>query len=397
MTGRTIEARTRSRAVWLVAALTIASYVPATALNPISDVGASLLYLGIVASLVLVGALLTARVPQNWVGPMLLLAGVLMCAEVALGTYSMLGSAADPIWPATAFVGILTDALFIFPVVIVLIGVPLLFPDGHLPSRRFRWIAWLTIAALAAVTVADLFHPGPAGMTGLANPLGLPGLGAVVDGLVGFGYVSAFLGFGGAAAALWVRFNRGDGVVREQIKWVLAAAAVAAVTFPSAFIFQAVQVNGLADGMFLLAFLSLLALPITIGIAILRYRLYDIDRIVSRTIAFAIISALLLATYAAVILLLTGPLGAVLGRSTVVVAISTLVVAAMFQPLRRRVQAAVDRRFDRARYDGQRTAEAFAGRLRDEVDIAAVSDDLGATVRAAVKPSTLLLWVRGPR
>jgi hypothetical protein len=219
----------------------------------------------------------------------------------------------------------------------------------------------------------------------------------VFDAFDTFANLSAILGFGGAAVALWVRFRRGDTIVREQVKWLLTAATVAAVTFPSSFILRALQLNALADTISLLAFLSLLALPITIGIAILRYRLYDIDRVVSRTVAYALISAFLLATYAALILVLTGPMGAVLGRNTVVVAISTLVVAALFQPLRRRVQTAVDRRFDRARYDGQRMAEAFAGRVRDQVDIAAVSDDLDATVRAAVKPSTLLLWMRGPR
>jgi hypothetical protein len=396
MSGPRTEGRSRSGIAWGLAAVAIAGFVAAIALNPWTDVGASLLYLGIIASLALVGALLTTRVPRNRIGPMLLLAGTLMSVQVALGTYAALGSAADPVWPATALVGTLTDSLFIFPIVIILVGVPLLFPDGHLPSHRFRWIAWLTIAALVAATVADLFHPGLAGTTGLQNPLGVPGLAPAVDALLAFGNLSAFLCFGGAAAAVWVRFHRGDAVVREQVKWLLAAIAVAAITFPAAFLFQALQVV-LADGMFLLAFLSLLALPITIGIAILRYRLYDIDRIVSRTIAYAIISAVLLATYAAVILFLTGPLGVLLGHSTVAVAISTLVVAALFQPLRRRVQTAVDRHFDRARYDGHRMAEAFAGRLRDEVDIAAVSVDLNATVRAAVKPSTLLLWVRGPR
>ena len=391
-----MRGRSWSLPVWFAAAATIVCFVPATTLNPSMDLGASLLYLSIIASLVLVGALLTTRVAGNRIGPLLLVAGVMMCAEVALGTYATHGSTADPVWPATAVVGILTDIFFIFPIVIVLIGVPLVFPDGHLPSRRFRWIAWLTVTALVAATASALFGPGQAGSTGLENPIGLPSLGPLFDAFDAFANLSAFLGIGGAVVALWVRFHRGDAVVREQVKWLLAAAGMAAVTLPSALILQALQVT-LADGMFLLAFLSLLALPITIGIAVLRYRLYDIDRVVSRTIAYALISALLLATYAALILFLTGPLGALLGRSTVVVAISTLVVAAMFQPLRRRVQAAVDRRFDRARYDGQRMAEAFAGRLRDEVDIAAVSDDLDATVRATVRPSTLRLWIREPR
>jgi Zn-dependent protease len=199
-------------------------------------------------------------VPGNRIGPLLLVAGAMMSAEVALGTYATHGSAADPVWPATAFVGNLTDIFFIYPIVIVLIGVPLLFPDGHLPSRRFRWIAWLTIAALAAATASALFGPGEAGETGLENPFGLAILGPLFVAFDAFANLSAILGFGGAAVALWVRFHRGDTVVREQVKWLFTAAAVATVTFPLSFILRALQLNALADWMSLLAFLSFLAI-----------------------------------------------------------------------------------------------------------------------------------------
>ena len=138
----------------------------------------------------------------------------------------------------------------------------------------------------------------------------------------------------------------------------------------------------------------LAAVPVAIGIAILRYGLYDIDRIISRTIAYALISAVLVATYAAAILVLTGPLGTLFGGDTVSVALSTLVVAALFQPVRRRVQAIVDRRFDRARIDAERTTAAFSERLRDEVDIEAVTADLRETIHATVKPVRLEVWLR---
>src|SRR6476620_8840103 len=148
MTVRRVRTGSRSRAVWLVAMATIVGFVPATVLNPVMDGGPSLLYLAIIASLVLVGALLATRVPQNRIGALLLAAGVMMCAEVALGTYATLGSTTDPVWPATAVAGLLTDIFFIYPFLLVLIGVPLQFPDGHLPSPGFRWIARLTVTAM---------------------------------------------------------------------------------------------------------------------------------------------------------------------------------------------------------------------------------------------------------
>ena len=134
--------------------------------------------------------------------------------------------------------------------------------------------------------------------------------------------------------------------------------------------------------------------PIAIGIAILRYRLFEIDRLVSRTIAYLVITGVLVAAYAGVILLLQGPLGVITGGETVSVALSTLVVAALFQPLRRRVQRVVDHRFDRARFDAERTTAAFSERLRDEVDIATVTADVDGTVRSALKPTLLGLWLR---
>ncbi len=144
----------------------------------------------------------------------------------------------------------------------------------------------------------------------------------------------------------------------------------------------------------ILVIIALMGVPTAAGLAILRYRLYDIDRIVSRTIAYAVISAMLVGAYAIAILVLQGPLGNLFGGDTISVALSTLVVAALFQPVRRRVQRVVDRRFDRARIDAERTTTAFAERLRHEVDIEALTGDLDRTVRAAMHPSLIRLWLR---
>jgi hypothetical protein len=385
---------------WVVAGASIGLFVLAWILYPAEDDGANVLFFGVVTSLVLVGALLQTRVPGNRVGAMLLTAGVMLSTGVALGTYSLLGAHADAAWPGTAIAGVVTDVFYIYPVVIVLIGVPLVFPDGRLPSARFRWVAWLTVAAMAAVTVSKLFSPGPAGQTGLPNPLGMPALAPVFDLLATFASLSAVFGFGGAAAALWVRSRRGGPIVREQLKWLVAVAGVATITFPAAFLLQpsdATQPNPLADGLFLVGFLAVLALPIAIGVAILRYRLYEIDRIISRTISYALVTGALATVFVVAVIALEGLLSGITEGQTLAVAASTLLAFALFQPLRRRIQGGVDHRFDRARYDGQLMAEAFAGRLRSEVDIATVSEDLDATVREAVRPSTVQLWVREAR
>jgi hypothetical protein len=386
-------------ATWILTLACIVVFIVGSVLSPAPDVAASALFFGIATSLLLVGALLMTRVPGNRVGAMLLIAGVMLTAGASLlPTYSLLGAQAVPVWPGAAIAGVLADVFYIYPIVIVLIGVPLVFPDGRLPSVRFRWVAGVTIAAMAAVTIAGLFSPGESGLTGLANPLGMPTLVPVFDALNNFANLSAIFGFGGAAAALWVRFHRGDPIVREQLKWLLAVAAVATIAFPAAFLLQPsdpTQTNPVSDGMFLLGFIALLALPVAIGVAILRYRLYEIDRIISRTLAYLVLTAVLVGAYAGLVLVLGGPLGDATGGDTLSIALSTLAVAALFQPLRRRVQTLVDRRFDRARYDGQQLADAFAGRLRDDVDIDTVSADLDATVRAAVRPTTASLWVRG--
>ncbi len=177
-----------------------------------------------------------------------------------------------------------------------------------------------------------------------------------------------------SALSLVGRWRRGGSLERAQLKWVASAAAFAAVVMGS---YGVVIGPGAFNEVFdFLVGLALGFFPIAIGIAILRYHLFEIDRLVSRTIAYALITAILVATYAAVILVLQGPLGNLLGGDTVSVALSTLVVAALFQPLRRRIQRAVDGRFDRARFDGERTSAAFSERLRHETDIAMVVTDL---------------------
>ena len=345
-----------------------------------ADLVSTVMFGAVVAAFSLVGALLIRRVPENRIGALLLATGTAQTASVAVLAYAGLGGSAVPPWPGAAIAATFGDAAYIAPWVIALIGVPLVFPDGRLPSRRFRWVVWVTGAGMVSLLLG-----APASMIP-----GLAGLGLVVSVLA---LVASVFGIAGAAAAVWVRFRRGDPVQRQQVKWLLAVAGVAAIAFPSALAFGSSE-SSLALAFWLVAFLAYLALPVTIGIAILRYHLYEIDRVISRTIGYAVVTVTLAATFAGAILLFQAVLAPLTGGNTVAVAASTLVVAALFQPLRRRVQTVVDRRFNRARYDAERTVAAFAAQLRDEVDLESLRADVLETVARTVAPATVALWLR---
>jgi hypothetical protein len=281
----------------------------------------------------------------------------------------------------------------LLPAVVLLFpAIGILFPDERLPEPRWRWPVLVgavpVVLGVALQTVApwrlegDFIVPNPLAIGGL--PTALFELGG---GMAAFG---AFVLFAVAVAAVVVRYRRSSGVERAQQKWLVAALGAMAIAFP----FSYATDIGPAQLIDLLSVLTGALIPIAIGIAILRYHVFEIDRIVSRTIAYVVVTILLVGTYAATILLLQGPLGAVTGGDTLGVALSTLAVAALFQPVRDRVQSVVDRRFDRARFDAERTSAAFAERLRDEIDIATVTADLRTTVHASIRPSTVGLWLR---
>ncbi len=332
------------------------------------------------------GALLIRRVPANLVGALLLATATAQVVGVGLQGYGIIGTAAVPPWPAAAIVAALTDVWFEAPFVIALVGVPLLFPDGRLPSPRFRWVVWVTAAGMVGQALQGLTRLTP----------GSADLDTIAAALNGASVLLIVLGLGGAAAAVWARFRRGDPVQRQQVKWLLADAGVAVVAFPPAMILGSSD-SLLDTACWLVGFLAFVGLPIAISIAVLRYRLYDIDRIVSRTIGYAIVTVTLAAVFAGAILAFEAVLTPLTGGNTVAVAASTLVVAALFQPLRRRVQAILDRRFNRTGYDGERTVAAFAAQLRDEVDLESLSADVMEVVGRTVAPATASLWIRRPK
>ena len=345
-----------------------------------------------VASMTTVAAVLMTRAPGNRVGSLLMAAGVFLTASVALGDYAVAANGLDGVAGAVVpLASLFNNVVSLYPLVILLIGIPLIFPDGHLLGPRWRFVVVLTVAAMVALTINKLFMPGLVGSADVENPLGIAGAESTLQLFGTFSNVTAPIGFGAAAAAVAIRFRRRRGIEREQLKWFLAVVAVCAI----AFLVAIQQETGpIADAAFIIAFCGLVAMPIAIGVAILRYRLYEIDRLVSRTIAYALVTGGLLAVYLVVNLGLTTVFSSLASGNSVAVAASTLVVAALFTPVRRRVQRVVDRRFDRARYDGERTSAAFSERLRNEVDLAAVTSDLDRTVRSAIAPTSVAVWLR---
>ena len=362
----------RARLAWGLAVADLLVFIATVIARPNPDYREIVLFMLGIGAYVGIGALLISRVPANPIGALMIATGTIAVVAATLGTYGDLGALQAPQWPGSERARTIADAMFIYPIMIALVGIPLIFPDGRLPSPRFRLVVLLLIAGMTAWLLGSTFEFG-------------------VDVVV---LVSVPIAFGGAIAAIVLRFRRGDPIQRQQIKWLAAVVIIGATAVLSGLLLLNVAPD-LANALIIVGILALFALPFAIGIAILRYRLYEIDRLVSRTLAYLLITAVLIGAYASLVVVIGGPLAGATGGDTISVALSTLVVAALFQPLRRRVQSLVDRRFDRARFDGHRLADAFASRLRDEVDIATVTADLDATVRAAVRPTTTGVWVRG--
>jgi hypothetical protein len=282
---------------------------------------------------------------------------------------------------------------------LVAVGIPLLFPDGRLPSPRWRVPASLA-AGLFAVGILgralgdrELETEAPGTWP---NPYALPG--AAGDVFAGIASVSVLV-YGVPAligvAGLVVRMRGSHGVERQQLKWfayvgvlLLTALVVSAISLAT----HSLDVLGVVGWSSFLA-LSTFGLPLAIGIAILRHRLYDIDVVINRTLVYGGLTATLGATYLGLVLLL----GLTVGESDLAIALSTLAVAALFRPARARIQQAVDRRFYRRRYDAARTLEAFGGRLRDELDLDALQRELVKVVGDTVQPARASLWLRSER
>jgi hypothetical protein len=355
--------------------------------NAIAIVGAIIL---VTVSAATVGAFLASRRPRHPVGWLLLGVGLALVASLLVQSYVKYALLARPgaLPGARYLAGVAYSTV---PIWLSCAGfVLLLTPTGSLPSPRWRWWARLAAVAPVVVVLGSVVQPDPLAPDYRGNPLAIPALARVLVVPAVAGVVIVLVALLVGAGSLVVRFRRARGVERQQLRWLAYAAALAA-----GLLLVALAAGVLAKDEVVSASLALgvALLPLATGAAILRYRLYDLDRIVSRTLAYGLLTVLLGGGYAAVVL----GLGQLFGRdSSLVVAVATLVVAAVFQPARRHVQALVDRRFNRRRYDAARTVAAFSARLRDEIDLDTLTGELLAVVEQTMQPTRVSLWLRPP-
>jgi hypothetical protein len=341
-----------------------------------------------------VGAVILARRPGNRVG--------WLCWAIGFGiTVSILGSkqvwavladqgrsSAWAVLPQLGTIAWLGTLLGLLPFLV------LLFPTGRLLSPRWRPVAWTLGLVLGLYLIARLFAPGPVDPAFPDNPLGIEsaeGLLLLVQSLVGVAVPVLILA---VLASVVVRFRRAQGEERQQLKWFTFVVAAELVLLPG--------LGGLAErvapevGALVVFPVSISLIPIAIGVAVLKYRLYDIDRLINLTLVYGLLTALLISVYAGLVFLLGRLLDPATGDSALAVAASTLAVAALFQPARRRVQTVVDRRFNRRKYNAATTIEAFSTRLRDQVDLDNLATELLAVTDKTMQPTTVSLWLRPP-
>jgi hypothetical protein len=348
-----------------------------------------LLYVLAVLGMATVGAVLAGRRPRHPVGWLMLALGLSVGFDGATDSYARYGLLASPgAVPAVGHVRVFGDTFALWPACIGLIL--LLTPTGSLPSPRWRWWARITVVApvLWQATVLGQETIRFPSFYAFRNPFFVPALAAPAMVLAVPTLMVTLLSVVVGGASLVVRFRRATGVERQQLRWVALAAVVAGAGVPVAVAGISIESPAVV-GVAVLGSAAVLCLAI--AAAVLRYRLYDLDRVISRTIAYGVLTVLLGGGYAAVVL----GLGQLLPQdSSLVVAAATLAVAAAFQPARRRVQELVDRRFNRRRYDAARTIAAFSARLRDKVDLEALTAELLAVVDQTVQPTQASLWLR---
>jgi hypothetical protein len=351
-----------------------------------------------------VGALLLAKRPANPIG--WIMAAIAFMLSVCLpggyyATYVMVtrgqpdALAVFGAWIFNCFWFLLLALTFVY--------LPLLFPDGRLLSRR--WLPVAVVAGAMPLTVVvlralmDTIPVNEAPGHRIDNPIGIEGLGSA-ESLPVYGVMNAlfFVGFSGVVASVVMRFRRSRGVERQQMKWFTSAIVVLlGGSLVLGAVSEATGVRWLEDAGFVFSMVGLASLPATVGIAILRHRLYDIDLIINRALVYGPLTAMLAFVYLGGVVSLQYAFRALTGQEEqpqLAVVVSTLVIAALFNPLRRRIQSFIDRRFYRRKYDAAKTLEAFSAKLRDETDLDALSDDLVGVVKETMQPAHVSLWLR---
>jgi hypothetical protein len=397
-----MSTRTGAWLAWSLAALSVIMFVAGMALHVLArsmdSVGewSTLGVVGRVFSFLpflafpLVGALIASRRPRNWVGWILLADGLLWTFGSVLDSYRIYGLARPGSVPFQVAVHALSQWLWVPAVGLFAVYLILLFPDGRLPSRRWRPLAWFSGAVMVLLSA------------GIGKPFGLEQYPWVSEA---FPVVLALLPLCilASAVSLVLRYRRAGSEVREQIKWVAFAALFVGVQFVidvgASVLLVPMTASGREPAWLALldqvGFFMFAGVPIAVGIAVLKYRLYDIDVIINRALVYGSLTATLVALYFGGIVVLQRLFVALTGQqSTLAVVASTLAIAALFNPLRRRIQGIVDRRFYRRKYDASKTLEAFSAKLRDATDLESLSGDLKAVVGETMQPEHVSLWLR---
>ena len=354
----------------------------------------------------LVGALIAARRPENAVGWLCLAVGLLWMLIGVFEYYSYYGAATPGSVPFPVAVAGISDWMWVPAMGLLGTYVLLLFPDGRLPSRRWRPLAWLSGAVILLLSACVMLAPGRLGnLAGVRKPFGIEG----ADWLAAGAWVLLPLlplCMLASALSLVLRYRRSGGAERQQIKWIAFAASVVVVLYAIAMVVsfafpeESWTTAGSVWWLNLLTYAVLASftlVPIAVGIAVLKYRLYEIDLLINRALVYGSLSAMLALVYVGGVVGLQSVFRALTGQeSTLAVVASTLAIAALFGPLRRWVQAFVDRRFYRRKYDAAKTLEAFNARLRDETRLETLSGDVVSVVGETMQPTHVSLWLRFP-
>jgi hypothetical protein len=349
-----------------------------------------------------VGAVVASRRPENRVGWLCLILGTVIAVGWSAQTYASRalepGDGTLPVGVFAAWIGDVANSALLLPVMLIL----LLFPGGKLPSPRWRLVAWplAAVVGLRVLAVGAGPRVGDAIDREVPNPLGIEGLEALTGAADALGFFAAPVMLLASVASVFIRWRRAGDIEREQLKWLVYVAIIVAASL----------LGGLASASYFgegsyVTFLALssgivgltVGIPVAIGVAILRYRLYDIDRIINRTLVYGSLTMLLMLVYFGGVTATQTLFRYLTGQEQqpqLAVVVSTLAIAALFNPLRRGIQSFIDRRFYRSRYDARKTLEAFSTKLRDETDLQALNNTVVDVVKETMQPAHVSMWLR---